>query len=153
MQWDKVKDRYFASLYNDASMMISKVFFFFFISSNLITLRAANGNLMKNTEETSWLSSHCSVLTLFHISTSTPWQILVNPLGSTGISPVKNQTRFGDTAQLEQVPSTCELLILNPQHFEAKKKKKIRSHKVHCCRQRETQKPSQQASEPEHTGK
>ena len=97
-QGDKVKDRSFASFYNDASMMI---FSGFYHSSKLISLCAINENPMRDTGETAWLSSHHSALTLPHISTSAPWQILLNLLGSEGVSLVKNQIRVGATAQLE----------------------------------------------------
>lgn len=60
---------------------------------------------MRHTEETAWLSSHCSVLTLSHIPTSARWQILFSPLGSKDISLVKNQIKIGDTTELEQMLS------------------------------------------------
>lgn len=97
-QGDKVKDRCFASFYNDASMMI---FSSFYHCSNLIPLCAVSENPMRDTGETARLSSHRSALTLPHISTSAPWQILLNLLGSEGVSLVKNQIRVGATAQLE----------------------------------------------------
>lgn len=75
---------------------------------------------MRNTEETAWLSSHCCVLTPPHISTSNPWQILFSPLGSKGISLVKNQIRVGDTAQSEQMPSMSEAPISIPNTLNQK---------------------------------
>lgn len=54
---------------------------------------------MRDTGEIAWLSDHCSVLTPPHISTSAPWQILFNLLGSKGVSLVKTQIRVGATAQ------------------------------------------------------
>lgn len=96
-QWDKVKDRCFASFYSDANMMI----FNGFISSNLIPLCAVNENPVRDTGERAQLSSFCSVLTLPHISTSAPWQILLNLLGSKSVSLVEYQIRVGATAQLE----------------------------------------------------
>lgn len=84
------------------------------ISSNLIPLRAVNENPVRNTGERAWFSSYCSVLTPPHISTSAPWQILLNLLGSKSVSLVKDQIRVGATAQLEWIPSMYEALISIP---------------------------------------
>lgn len=125
-QWNKVKDKCFASFYSDVNMMI---FNGFFISSNLIPLCAVNENPERDTGERAWFSSYCSVLTLPHISTSAPWQILLNLLGFKSVSLVKNQIRVGATAQLEWIPSMYEALISIPNTLN--QKKKIRSHKDH----------------------
>lgn len=93
-----------------------------FISSNLIPLCAVNENPMRDTGEIAWLSSHCSVLTLPHTSTSAPWQTLFNLLGSEGVSLVKTQIRVGATAQLEWIPSMYEALISIPNTLNQKKK-------------------------------
>lgn len=95
-----------------------------FISSNLIPLCAVNENPVRDTGERAWFSSYCSVLTPPHISTTAPWQILLNLLGSKSVSLVKNQIRVGATAQLEWIPSMYEALISIPNTLNQKKKKK-----------------------------